>query len=164
MRPRLLVLAAFLTSVPVAHAGEPVRFSDALFKKFHHERCLQCHQFNSRRNNGRAYHSHRSRYLCEQCHKPQLTGLAPGEWMAPAGEKMDYTGMSARETCALIKRNAPSGKLAEVLSHHLLHDARVSWSINSGMTPAGKRPTLPGGYDDWARDVNAWVAGGLSCD
>ena len=128
----LLSVLLLAWAAPVALAAQPVKFSAALYKKFHHDRCLQCHQFNSRKSNGRAYHSHRSRYLCEQCHKPQLTGLVPGEWMAPAGEKMDYTGLSARETCQLIKRNAPTGDLAKVIEHHLLHDGRVRWAIDSG--------------------------------
>lgn len=164
MRLLTIVLLLIFQSVPRAMAAEPVKFSDALYAKFHHDRCLQCHQFNSRKSNGRAYHSHRSRYLCEQCHKPQLTGLAAGEWMAPAGGKMDYTGLSARETCQLIKRNAPSGELATVLEHHLLHDGRVRWAIDSGRTPAGPRAKVPGGGADWERDVKAWVAGGMSCD
>jgi hypothetical protein len=77
---------------------------------------------------------------------------------------MDYTGMSARETCQLIKRNAPTGELSEQLKHHLLHDTRVRWAIDSGRTPAGPRPTVPGGYGDWERDVKAWIEGGMSCD
>jgi hypothetical protein len=163
MRQIYMALLAGLALAP-AWAVEPVKFSQALQAKFHHDRCLQCHQFNSRKSNGRAYHSHRSRYLCEQCHRPQLTGLAGGEWMAPAGEKMDYTGLNAADTCRLVKRNAPSGVLSEQLAHHLLHDGRVRWAIDSGRTPAGPRPTLPGGYAEWEQDVKAWVAGGMSCE
>lgn len=159
--PALILLAL---ATPAWPAGTPVKFSTALHAKFHHERCLQCHQFNSRKSNGRAWTSHRSRYLCEQCHKPALTGLAGGEWMAPANEKMDYTGLSARETCLMIKRNAPSGDKAEVLRHHLLQDVRVQWSIKSGMTPGGQRPTVPGGEAEWERDVLAWIAGGMVCE
>lgn len=150
--------------LPTAQAAPAVKFSEALYAKFHHDRCLQCHQFNSRKSNGRAYHSHRSRYLCEQCHRPELTGLTPGEWMAPGGEKMDYTGMSARETCQLVKRNAHTGQLDAVLEHHLLRDGRVRWAIDSGRTPAGPRTTVPGGAVAWERDVRAWIAGGMSCD
>lgn len=158
----LIFLMAWAIAVPAWSA--PVKFSDALYQKFHHERCVQCHQFNSRKSNGRAWTTHRSRYLCEQCHKPQLTSLAGGEWMAPAGEKMDYTGMNARDTCLLMKRNAPTGNLAEVLAHHLLHDVRVGWALNSGVTPAGRREMVPGGYEAWARDVKAWVDGGMVCE
>lgn len=144
--------------------AEPVKFSDALYAKFHHERCLQCHQFNSRKSNGRAWTSHRNRYLCENCHKPRITGLQGGEWMAPPNDKMDYTGLSARATCEMIKRNAPIGDKAEVLTRHLLTDGRVGWALVSGMTPEGQRAIVPGGYAEWERDVKAWVADGMLCE
>ncbi len=155
--------ALCLTSTP-ANAAEPVRFSDALYAKFHHDRCLQCHQFNSRRSNGRSYFSHRSRYLCDKCHAPRLTGLAGGEWMAPQGSVMDYTGMNARDTCNLIKRNAGSGDLKTRLTEHLLHDARIRWALENGMTPAGRFPAVPGGYEAWERDVKAWLRDGMLCE
>lgn len=159
---RLALLLALTLWWP-AHA-EPVKFSDALYEKFHHDRCLQCHQFNSRKNNGRAWHSHRSRYLCETCHTPRITGLKGGEWLAPPGEKMDYTGLSARDTCLMIKRNAPSGDKAVILRHHLLEDARVGWALKNGVTPAGKRAIVPGGYAEWERDVKAWIDDGMRCE
>ena len=161
MRHLIVILALTL---PASAWSEPIRFSDALYPKFHHERCLQCHQFNSRKSNGRAWTSHRNRYLCENCHKPRITGLQGGEWMAPGNDKMDYTGFSARDTCLMIKRNAPSGDKAEVLGRHLLHDGRVGWALKSGMTPEGKRPTVPGGYAEWEKDVKAWIADGMICD
>jgi hypothetical protein len=144
--------------------SEPVRFSDALYQKFHHDRCLQCHQFNSRKSNGRGWTSHRNRYLCEDCHKPAITGLRGGEWMAPGNDRMDYTGLSARDTCLMIKRNTPTGDKARLLAHHLLHDGRVGWALARGRTPNGLRPTVPGGYEEWARDVRAWIADGMLCD
>jgi hypothetical protein len=161
MRALVLVLAL---SGQAALAAAPVKFGDSLNRKFHHDRCLQCHQFNSKQSNGRAYTSHRSRYLCETCHKPALTGLAPGEWMAPAGSKMDYTGMSARDTCLMAVRNAPSGDKKETLRHHLLRDVRVLWAIDSGMTPGGQRERIPGGIEEWRRDVQAWIDAGMRCD
>lgn len=158
----LIAIMALLLAVP-AWSG-PVKFSDALNQKFHHERCLQCHQFNSRQSNGRAWTSHRNRYLCDKCHTPRITGLQVGEWMAPSNAKMDYTGLSARDTCLMIKRNAPSGDKAAILARHLLTDGRVGWAINSGMTPEGKRPVIPGGYAEWEKDVKAWIADGMICD
>lgn len=161
MKSSLLALALVI-ALP-AWAG-PVKFSDALYEKFHHERCLQCHQFNSRKSNGRAWTSHRSRYLCENCHKPGITGLRGGEWMAPGNDRMDYTGLSARDTCLMIKRNAPTGDKAQLLARHLLEDGRVGWALRSGMTPNGGRQTVPGGYEEWQRDVRAWIADGMICD
>ncbi len=154
--------AALFLALP-AQAAPPVRFGDALHAKFHHDRCLQCHQFNSRAQQGRAFHSHRARYLCDNCHAPRLTGLARGEWMAPA-DKFDYTGLDARATCNLIKRNMGSGDARRLMREHLLDDARIRWSLESGMTPAGRFPTVPGSYDAWARDVKAWIDGGMICD
>ena len=153
-----------LAGLALPAGAEPVRFSDALYEKFHHDRCLQCHQFNSRKSNGRAWTSHRSRYMCDTCHKPSLTGLTGGEWMAPANDKMDYTGLSARDTCQMMLRNAPTGDKKQVIRHHLLEDGRVGWALRNGKTPAGQRPIVPGGYDEWARDVNAWIDGGMRCD
>ena len=144
-------------------AAEPVKFSAALYDKFHHPRCLQCHQFNSKRHNGRGFHSHQARYLCDNCHTQRISGLSRGEWMAPA-EKLDYTELGPRETCELIKRNLASGDPVQRMSHHLLQDARIRWALENGMTPGGKFPTVPGGYEAWARDAKAWIAGGMLCE
>lgn len=146
-----------------AQAAEPVTFADALYKKFHHERCLQCHQFSSRKHNGRAYGSHRSRYLCDNCHTRHITGLGRGEWMAPT-ERFDYTGLDAAATCRFIKRNAGASDAPARLAEHLLHDSRIHWALDSGMTPAGRFPTVPGGSEAWLRDVRAWIEGGMACE
>jgi len=166
MKHRPAVCIAILLTVltgPLAWAV-PTRFSDALYEKFMHERCLACHQFNNRKSNGRAYFSHRNRYLCDRCHTPAITGLKGGEWQAPAGDRMDYTGLSARETCLLIKRNTPTGDRDRLLLEHLLHDDRIRWALDSGRRPDGKAATVPGGLKEWERDVKNWAEGGLSCD
>ena len=154
----LLVLACLLFNQAGA---EPVKFGDALHAKFHHERCLSCHQFNSAKFNGRAFNSHRSRYLCSQCHTQAVVGQKGTTWMAPDA-KLDYTGMDARATCRMAKQNLGDDKAR--IQHHLLHDGRILWAIESGMTPGGKKPAVPGGYAEWERDVLAWIAGGLRCD
>lgn len=158
----LVFIALALLATPTLAA--PVKFSDALYEKFQHDRCLQCHQFNSRKSSGRAYNSHRTRYVCSKCHQERITGIPGAEWMAPEGEKMDYTGFSARETCLMIKRNAPIGDPKKVLAHHLLHDVRVGWAIESGKTPGGPTKTIPGGRLEWERDVKAWLDGGMLCE
>ncbi|OYY92955.1 MAG: hypothetical protein B7Y41_13600 [Hydrogenophilales bacterium 28-61-23] len=164
MRLRFLLLGcALFTGLSAAAAEEPVLFGDALYAKFQHPRCLQCHQFNSRKNNGRAYSSHRSRYLCDNCHTPRITGLARGEWMAPH-ERMDWTGLSARDTCLIAKRNMGVGDVDSKLLEHMLHDGRVHWALDNGMTPMGKFPAVPGGSEEWARDVRAWAASGMRCE
>jgi hypothetical protein len=161
MRLMLLLLLPLLC-LP-ARAAEPARFGDALHAKFQHPRCLQCHQFNSRHSQGRSYHSHRSRYLCDNCHTRRITGLPAGAWMAP-GERLDFTGLGADETCRLIKRNLGEGDPKARLSRHLLEDVRVRWALENGMTPAGRFPAVPGGYAEWARQVRAWIDGGMLCE
>ena len=139
----------------------PAKFSDKLHAKFQHERCLQCHQFNSAKQNGRNYTSHKSRYLCSQCHIPAITGIGANDWMAPDA-KLDQTGMNARATCQLMKRNL--GNDNRKILEHLLHDARIRWALESGMTPGGQKEKVPGGYAEWEKDVKAWAAGGMPCE
>lgn len=155
---RALALLALLSGLAQA---APVSFGDRLQAKFHHDRCLQCHQFNSRLHQGRAFTSHRSRYLCKQCHVPAAIGLKDSEWMAPEA-RLDYTGLSASATCRLIKDNmrGDDGRLVD----HLLHDGRVRWAIESGRTPLGPKQPVPGGLAEWERDVREWYRDGLRCE
>lgn len=162
MRLLSCVLLALLASPALAAIG-PTTFSDSLHAKFQHDRCLQCHQFNSVAHNGRAFNSHRSRYLCTQCHRPDLIGLPPNtDWMAP--NNMDYTGFSAAATCRLVKARMGIDPTGKKLADHLLNDGRIRWALDSGMTPGGPRPTVPGGYKEWKRDVEAWIADGMRCE
>lgn len=158
------LLSASLNVIAAEPPKAPVKFSDALFQKFQHERCLSCHQFNSRRSNGRSYNSHRNRYLCDKCHTARVTGLNAGEWMAPPGSRMDYTGMSPRDTCLLIKSNSASTNRQAQLLEHLVHDVRILWALEGGMTPMGQFPTVPGGYKAWLKDVQAWARDGMLCE
>lgn len=157
------LLALLLLSCMGAGAAAPVTFGDALNAKFHHPRCLQCHQFNSAEHQGRAYHSHRARFLCDRCHAKHLTGMPGGEWIAPP-VRLDWTGLDARETCRLIKRNLAAGDPAARLRAHLLRDVRVRWALENGMTPGGRYPTIPGGLAEFSGEVQAWVDGGLRCE
>jgi len=143
--------------------AEPVTFTTCLNAKFHHECCLSCHQFNSPQHQGRAFGSHRSRYLCVQCHRPDVIGLSPNsEWMAPAN--MDYTGFTPTDTCRLIKRRNGFDPDGQKLVHHLLTNGRVRWALDSGMTPRGQKEAAPGGYAEWKRDLEAWVKDGMRCE
>lgn len=144
-------------------ATAPVKFGDALNQKFHHPRCLQCHQFNSARHQGRAYNSHSARFLCDRCHSGNITGLRRGEWIAPP-EKMDWTDLGARDTCMLIKRNLPGDDPAANMLAHLLGDVRVHWALDNGMTPGGRFPSVPGGSPEFAKQAREWVAGGMLCE
>ncbi len=161
--PALLFLMT--TALPVSWADSPAQrtsFAETLYPSFQHARCLTCHQFNSRRSHGLSYTSHRNRYLCDTCHQPRLTGLKGGEWQAPL-PRLDWTGLAPRETCELIKRNA-GGDAGQRLRAHLLTDGRIHWALDSGMTPAGRHPTVDGGSAAWRQEVLAWVEGGMRCE
>ena len=161
MRNTLAALIMLAWVIPAA--AEPVTFATRLYAKFHHERCLSCHQFNSPQRNGRAFTSHRSRYLCLQCHRPGVIGLPPNtEWMAP--NNMDYTGFSPSATCHLIKQRMGIDPDGQKLAHHLLVDGRIRWALDSGMTPGGQKPAVPGGYAEWKHDVEEWVRDGMRCE
>jgi hypothetical protein len=161
MTPVLLTsLLLVTTAVPAYGAAS---FAETLHPLFQHERCLVCHQFNSRRSEGLSYTSHRNRYLCDTCHQPQLTGLKGGEWQAPL-PRLDWTGLNPRETCQLIKRNSGSVNAEQRLLAHLLTDGRIHWALESGMTPAGCYPTVDGGSKAWHQAVQAWVQGGMRCE
>ena len=163
MRNVLLILLAVLGTWALPAAAEPVTFATRLHAKFHHPRCLSCHQFNSPQHQGRAFTSHRSRYLCIQCHRPDLIGLPPNtEWMAP--NNMDYTGFPAAATCRLIKQRMGVDPDGRRLAQHLLADGRIRWALDSGMTPDRQKPAVPGGYAEWQRDVEAWLKDGMRCE
>lgn len=163
MRARHIVLLALLLTPLAGFGGEPVVFATRLYDKFQHDRCLSCHQFNSREHDGRAFTSHRSRYLCMQCHRPEVIGLPPNtEWMAPLN--MDYTGFSPAATCRLIKTRIGADPDGRKLAAHLLNDGRIRWALDSGMTPGGQKPPVPGGYAEWKRDVEAWIKDGMRCE
>ncbi|MEO6486480.1 MAG: hypothetical protein ABIO78_00910 [Thermoanaerobaculia bacterium] len=53
---------------------------------------------------------------------------------------------------------------------HDFEDPRVLWGIegalpNSGMLPEDKRQTdlVKGGLQEWEKQVNAWIEGGMKC-
>lgn len=159
----LPLLAAFLPAAWASNVAPGGSFAETLYPLFQHPRCLTCHQFNSARSQGLSYSTHRSRYLCDTCHHPQLTGLKGGEWQAPLA-RLDWTGLAPRETCELIKRNAGATDGGRRLREHLLHDGRIHWALDSGMTPGGPRPTPEGGSMAWHREVQAWLASGMRCE
>jgi hypothetical protein len=161
MRRIAWLLCAILAG---AAQAEPVKFSDRLYAKFHHERCLTCHQFSIAKYPGKSYTTHRNRYLCAHCHKQEVTGIPAGEWLAPSA-RLDYTGLDARRTCELIKRNMGTDHDGHRMAEHLREDHRLRWALESGRRPDGSiAPIVPGGFEDWRRDVDDWVRDGLLCD
>lgn len=159
----VLVLLLTGTAAWAAEPATPVTFGDRLHAKFQHPRCLICHQFNTYQRQGLTYTTHRSRYLCIQCHRADVVGMPPETvWIAPTN--MDYTGFSAAATCKLIKQRMGVDPDGKKLAHHLLTDGRILWALESGMTPAGQRPPVPGGYAEFKRDIEAWVQDGMRCE
>lgn len=159
-------LVALIPCLPpswASTAAPGAGFAETLYPLFRHPRCLTCHQCNSARSQGLAYSTHRSRYLCDTCHHPQLTGLKGGEWLAPLA-RLDWTRLAPHGTCELIKRNAGATDGGRRLLEHLLHDGPIHWAQDSGMPPTGPRPTLEGGLVAWQRAVQSWLTGGMRCD
>lgn len=159
----LLLFALLSFNGRAAEIRPTVKFGDVLYPMFQHERCLTCHQFNSSRSQGKSYTTHRNRYLCDSCHQPRLTSLPGGGWLAP-NARLDYTGLGPRETCALIKRNIGAGDRNALLRAHMLNDIRIRWALESGVTPAGRFATVPGGYPAWRQAVEDWSATGMACE
>ena len=77
---------------------------------------------------------------------------------------MDWTDLNARDTCLLIKRNLADEDPAQKMLTHLLGDVRVRWALDSGMTPGGRFPAVPGGYAEFAKQAQEWVEGGMLCE
>ena len=77
---------------------------------------------------------------------------------------MDWTDLNARDTCLLIKQNLSGADSATKMREHLLHDVRVRWALDNGMTPGGRFPAVPGGYAEFARQAQEWVAGGMGAE
>jgi hypothetical protein len=94
--------------------------------------------------------------------RPASVGLVPGsDWQAPLN--MDYTGLRAADPCRLIRQRIgsdPDGrKLAGICC-----PMRVRRGLESGMTPEGKKPTVPGGVAQWRLEVEAWLKDGMRCE
>ncbi|MGK2951591.1 MAG: hypothetical protein ACSLEZ_04280, partial [Thiobacillus sp.] len=74
------------------------------------------------------------------------------------------TGFSAATTCRLIKQRMGIDPDGRRLVQHLLADGRIRWALDSGMTPGGQKPAVPGGYAECQRDVEAWIQDGMRCE
>ena len=95
---------------------------------------------------------------------PATRASSPNLVMSVTFAPERLTGFSARDTCLMMKRNAPAGDLRKALTHHLLDDMRIRWALESGKTPAGPVEILPGGRQEWKRDVEAWIKDGMLCE
>jgi hypothetical protein len=172
-------------SVPLAQAATSgtASFAEHLHAKFQHPRCLNCHHFNAPEGMGSQPlpgeapsappHKELSNGDCRACHTQAVTGIPPDvkpseQWQAP-GRDMDWTGLTAQQTCELIKQ-ANQGTFADpaAMAEHLQEDWLIRWAITRGRVPPTANPQardrVPGGRQEWLAQVDAWIKGGMQCE
>jgi hypothetical protein len=172
-------------SMPSAQEATPgaSTFAEHLHAKFQHPRCLNCHHFNapdgmgSRPLPGEAPtappHKELSNGDCRACHTQAVTGIPPDvkpsqQWQAP-GPDMDLTGLTAQQTCELIKKTN-QGAFADptAMADHLQEDWLIRWAVTRGRVPPTGNPQardrVPGGRQEWLAQVDAWIKGGMPCE
>lgn len=168
---------ALLFIFNTAHANDTL-FSTNLFAKFHAGSCTICHDFFEKEKDGLAFTTHAKRRnveRCTSCHKSGITGFKhSSDWFAQPG--LYTSGMDSKATCEKIMEvlNAKfqsKDLLARDLEHHLLEDPRVLWGIKgatpeSGDLPFKKKETdmVEGGFDEWEKQVLAWIKGDMKCE
>ena len=149
-------------------------FADALYAKFSHDRCVTCHAFRGDNRATGVFHRQdgRAEQRCTECHRNVPTWNAPSTYM-------DFAGLNAEELCRLVISNVAERQglgrpdMRALLKRHLLEDERVRWAITDGRVPKrdGSRivpgewlraPVVPGGWDEWERDVVNWIDAGDS--
>lgn len=164
-------------SFGVAHADDSL-FSANLYAKFQSKSCTNCHDFYDKERNGFFFNSHAKRHdvnSCITCHTNEVTGFKDGsEWFAQPG--LYTSGLDAKTTCektkeALHAKFKSDSLLAKQLETHLFTDPRVLWGIEgatpkSGELPFDKKETnmVKGGMDEWKKQVEAWINGGMKCE
>jgi hypothetical protein len=153
-----------------------IMFSTHLYPKFQAKGCTNCHDFFEQKLGGLAFTTHRllTAEKCVECHDKEVTGFARAdEWFARPG--LYTSDMNAQQTCETIKREMHAqfkhkGKLARDLTTHLFESPRVLWGIAGATPKSGKLPKervekdlIQGGLQQWKKDVNAWIQGGMEC-
>lgn len=152
-------------------------FSTHLHAKFQVKACTTCHDFFEKNLDGLSYKSHKGRApsACVACHTRKVTSFKDADdWFAMPG--LYLSRMSARQTCEAVmdavhaKFKNPT-MVARQLRKHLLEDPRVLWGIEgalptSGVLPQGKKQAdlVKGGLQEWEKQVNAWIDGGMKCE
>jgi hypothetical protein len=180
----MLPLFGQLASTPPAQAATSgvSTFADHLHAKFQHQRCLNCHHFNTPDGMGSQPlpgeaptappHKELSNGDCRACHTQAVTGIPPDvkpsqQWRAPPRD-MDWTGMTPQQTCELIKQTN-QGEFADPdnLTNHLTQDRLIMWAITRGRVPPAASPRardrVPQGRQEWLMQVDAWIKGGMQC-
>lgn len=104
---------------------------------------------------------------CTTCHQDQnLEGdhMPPGvpNWhMPPANQKMVFQGLTTAQLCRQLKDATQNGgrKTPKEAVHHLEVDPLVTWA----WTPGNGRSIPPISYEEFMKQMNAWVANGAAC-
>ena len=174
MKRGLLAVVLMSWGLP-ALAGDS-NFSAHLQAKFQVKACTVCHDFFEKKLGGLSFKSHKGRTpdMCVGCHTQDVTGFKEeDEWFAMPG--LYLSRMNSRQTCqavmsALHAKFKNPTMVARQLKKHLFEDPRMLWGIegalpNSGMLPEDKRQTdlVKGGLQEWEKQVNAWIEGGMKC-
>ena len=150
------VLMAVMTA-GLGFAGGGKGFSANLQAGFQDGACANCHNFTDTDSLKRKGHEISGRSNadmdvtkvdgCQLCHNADA-GYADAWRASPAS--MNWSGKSAEQTCTMVKQHMDTSRLAA----HLKDDPLVKWGIaKMGMDGA-----------DWSQRVDAWAAGGFSCD
>ncbi|MBI2522608.1 MAG: hypothetical protein HYV97_19465 [Bdellovibrio sp.] len=157
--------------------SDDTKFSTHLQAKFHVKACTNCHDFfvKKRPEPILTIHKDVTPDMCVTCHDKEVTGFKDeDEWFARPG--IYTSGMNSKKTCETMKKDINAkfkndSLVARQLEKHLFEDPRVLWSIegatsNSGKLPDGKKQVnlVKGGLEEWKKQVNAWIKGGMKCN
>jgi len=153
-------------------------FSEA-YKVFMSPRCANCHPGGDvpTQNDAMTLHAQgvvrgkdgKGKYgmTCTTCHQSEnLEGehMPPGvaNWhMPPEDMKMVFQGRTAKQLCEQLKNPKENGgrkTLAEAVEH-LEKDPLVHW----GWSPGNGRSVPPLSYEDFMKNIHAWVENGGAC-
>jgi len=153
-------------------------FSEA-YKVFMSPRCANCHPAGDvpTQNDEMTLHTQgitrgkegKGKYgmTCTTCHQAEnLEGehMPPGvpNWhMPPEDMKMVFQGRTARQLCEQFKDPKQNGghKTLQGAIEHLEKDPLVHW----GWKPGNNRTVPPLSYDEFMKNIHAWVENGGAC-
>lgn len=159
-------------------AAAMAAFNEAA-KVFFSARCANCHPASDVPTQGDNFTPHAQGVTrgkdgkgvygmkCTACHQNQnLEGdhMPPGvpNWhMPPADQKMVFQGLTAGQLCRQLKNPKMNGgrKTPKEAIHHLEEDPLVTWA----WTPGDGRSVPPISYEEFMKQMNAWVANGAAC-
>jgi hypothetical protein len=162
-------------------------FSAALFETFQHERCSNCHGFetfagveaHSPHTSAESMKAHLQPSLyvpgghviaCEHCHYYVIPPTDPNgkpwhetEWLVPFHDlDVNWSKKNAAQICSRVVTNLPTTELRQL---HFHGDARLFWAVNTPLHPfGGLLPNAPpGDWTEFLRRVDLWNVHGARC-